>query len=182
MICNYCFENENIKKYIEDNGNEAALDYQCQECQEMNDTNLIDEMYVISEAELSERVCTVITNLFEHENVHGLYGSAAMIAEGDEEPNDYAGCLSLNEVCWELFDDGDKLSTLIVENHNGREFTDGGYNDFSDEYGNVWKDKCWFEQDSLSWNRFSEKIKHSLRFFDTEDFNRLYELKKLEKL
>jgi len=183
VICNYCFSNEQIKQFIEENGDEAEENYQCSNCQEVNNDDLIEPIYILANSELAARLQQVIQNLYEHETIHGLYGSATMFArDEDEEPNDYAGCLNLEEVCWEIFDDGDKLAKIISSNVNIRDIQQGCDDLFSDTYSQVWKDKCWFEQDSLNWEKFSKKIKHSLRFFDTIDYNRINELQKLNMI
>lgn len=183
MVCNYCFSNIQIKQYIKENGDNAEENYQCKNCQEISNDDLSEPMYILSKSRLTEKLQQVIQNLYEHENVHGLYGSAIMFArEENEEPNDYAGCLNLEEVCWELFDDGDKLAQIISSNISIRDIQQGGDDLFSDTYSQVWKDKCWFEQDSLNWEEFSKKTKHSLRFFDTYDYSRINELQKLNRV
>lgn len=183
MICSYCFRDEKIQTYIIANGSKANKNHLCEECQTVNEEDLITEMYLIQKSDLADRLRMVITNLYSHENQHGLYGSARAFAEGDEEPNDYAGCSSLSDVCWDLFNEGEKLPSLLIETQNWKDIADGcDASEFDDEYSNVWKGKCFFEQDSFDWDNFSKKIKHSLRFFDTDEFNRVDELEKLNRL
>jgi hypothetical protein len=184
MVCNYCFSSEQIKQFIKENGIEAEQAYQCPNCQKINNDYLIEPLYILLKVELAKKLQQVIQNLYEHEAVHGLYGRATMfVREDGDEPNDFAGCLSLQEVCEELFEDEDnQLAQIISSNVNIRNIKQGGNDYFSDIYSEVWKDKCWFEQDSLNWEEFSKKTKHSLRFFDTNYYSRINELQKLNRV
>lgn len=184
MVCNYCFSNEHIRQYIDYNGEEATQNYQCSNCQKINNND--DSMYVLAKSELSEKLQQVIENLYKHETVHGLYGSATMFAreEGDE-PNDFAGCLNLEEVCWEIFDDGDKLAHIISSNVNIRDIQQGGDDYFSDIYSQVWKDKCWFDNEHFhlsQWQTFCENVKHKARYFSHPSFNTTEALQNFSQL
>lgn len=185
MICNYCFSNENIKKYIKENGIKAKQAYQCPNCQEINNEDLIEPIYMLSRSELAKKLQEVIQNLYEHETVHGLYGSAVMFArEENDEPNDYAGCLSLEEVCWECFNDGDSLAQIISSNVNIRDIQQGEDDLFSDTYSAVWKDKCWWNNEHFGlsqWQTFCENVKHKARYFNHKDFSVTNFLKKFKK-
>lgn len=175
MICNYCFSNKQINNFIQTTGNLATLNYQCPHCQQIYNDDLIEEMYIMPKRLLVEKLQQVILNCYEHECVHGLFGSATMFAreEGDD-PNDYAGCLNLEEVCWELFDDGDKLAQIISSNINIRDIQQGGDDYFSDIYSLVWKDRCWWDNEGFGlsqWQSFCENVKHKARYFSHPSFD-----------
>jgi hypothetical protein len=181
MVCNFCFENVRIRQYIEENGKKAKLGYECSECKEKNE-DLIDDMYIFSKQELAEKLKEIIVKLYEHENNHGLVGSAISYAEDGDDPSMYHGCVSLIEVCEDIFGDGDKLAQIISDSINERDIMQGDDDLFSDIYSEVWKDNCWWDNDQFNWKDFSRKVKHSLRFFDDKHFNRLENLSKLNNL
>lgn len=178
MVCNYCFSNEDIRDFIKSQGKQAEPNYRCNECRLINDKSIEQPKYLLSKYSLSEKLQQVIKNLYRHEYEHGLYGSATSNAEDDDMDTD-GGCLSLEEVCWELFEDGDKLATLITQNRDWQRAIKAGDDYFSETNTSVWAPICWFEQESIDWKYFSDKIKHSLRFFDSDDFSRTEELEKL---
>lgn len=66
MICNYCFSNEQIKQYIEENGDEAEQNHQCQNCQEINNDDLIEPMYVLEKLEIIEKSNILSINIKNH--------------------------------------------------------------------------------------------------------------------
>lgn len=174
MICNYCSSNKQINNFIQTTGDLATLNYQCPHCQEIYNDDLIDKMYIMPKSLLVEKLQQVIFNCYEHECVHGLFGSATMFAreEGDD-PNDFAGCLDLKEVCWDLFGD-EELSELISSNLSWRDIADGAEDYFSDTYSLVWKDRCWWDDERFGlsqWQTFCENVKHKARYFSHPGFN-----------
>lgn len=186
MICNYCFSNKQISNLIQTTGNAAALNYQCPHCQEINSDDLIEPMFVLEKSILAEKLKQVIHNCYAHECVHGLFGSATMFAreEGDE-PNDFAGCLDLEEVCWDLFDDGERLAELISSNINIRGIQQGEDDYFSDKYSLDWKDRCWWDNEEYGlsqWQLFCENVKHKARYFPHPSFNTTEVLQKFSQL
>jgi len=169
VICNFCFDNGQIKNFIEEKGKKAPEDYCCEECGECN-KNLIEDMYLIEKSIMVEKLESVILNLYTHIYQYALSGNTI-------EPY-----LTLEEVCWEAFDlwdGGDGLAELISEN-SIMSSADGGDGFFYDATSQQWLPVCWLTPDSFDWERFSKKVKHSLRFFDTPDFNRKEELQKLD--
>ena len=178
-ICNYCFDNEELSQWIVENGVEISSDYTCS-CGVKADE--VESQFILEKKELAEKLKEIILELYEHENMHGLVGSARSYAEKGEDLSVYHGCVSLREVCEDLFANED-LAEIIYESVNWKDIAGGGYDDdFSDVDNPLWKDKCWWGYGEFSWNYFSNKVKHSLRFFDTPDFNRLEELQKLDNL
>jgi hypothetical protein len=181
IICNYCFDNEELNKWIEKNGEKSENNFICPNCK--TSAKEVNEIYFLNKKDLAEKLQEIIKELYEHESMHGLCGSAAMVArEENDNPNDYIECLTLAEVCWELFDDGDKLAKIISSNQNIRNIQQGEDDLFLEIYTPVWKSKCWWGYGEFNWDYFSDNVKHSLRFFDSSEFNRLEELQKLNNL
>jgi len=173
VICNYCFENEEIKKYIEENGEKAKTQYQCLECRTSN-KEIVDEMYIISKRTLAKQMQNIIFKLYEHDNDLGMMQNAENnFCEDGEDPNFYAQLQSLEEVCFDLFGD-EKLAQIISENTNLRNIADGGNDCFSDIYSLVWKEKCWWDNEEFGlsqWQTFCENVKHKARYFNHKDFS-----------
>lgn len=77
----------------------------------------------------------------------------------------------------------DIVERLCEETLHYREVKDGAEpTGFCEPYSESWVKHCWFDQGHqyLNWDYFSQKVKHSLRFFDADGFNRLDELEKLD--
>jgi len=173
VICNYCFENEEMKKYIEENGEKAKTQYQCLECRTSN-KETVDEMYIISKRTLAKKMQNIIFKLYEHDNDLGMMQNAENnFCEDGEDPNFYAQLQSLEEVCFDLFGD-EKLAQIISENTNWRNIADGGDDYFSDIYSLVWKEKCWWDDERFGlsqWQTFCENVKHKARYFNHNNFS-----------
>jgi len=172
MICNYCFEDEKIQKYITINGVVANNDHICT-CGRQNDAEEEIKLYLLEKNVLADKLAEVIEDLYVHEDTHGLGGSASSFAEGDEDPFDLAGLLDIQDICMDCFeDDCSVLAEFIVENKSFDEF-----NHFESSVYREWKDRCFFENDeeneySLSkWQKFCENVKHKARYFDHEEFS-----------
>ena len=161
MICNYCFYDEKLNKWIEENGKKVKNDYICPNCH--TSAREVDEIYILDKKDLVEKLKNIILNLYENDIELGVYHFAEKnLCDNGEDPNSYAELKSLKEVCCDLFGD-ERLAEIISENFENvdwRNIADGDYDN----------------------NYFSDKVKHSLRFFDTPDFNRLEELQKLDNL
>ena len=177
-ICNYCFDNEELSQWIVENGVEISNDYTCS-CGVKADE--VESQFILEKKELAEKLKEIILELYEHDDNLGMYNYAKSFCDEGEDPNYYAQLKSLEDVCYDLFGD-ERLAYIISENVSWKDIADGGYDDFSDVDNPLWKDKCWWGYGEFSWNYFSNKVKHSLRFFDTPDFNRLEELQKLDNL
>lgn len=170
MVCNYCFEYEEISNYIKENGFKASHNYQCPDCQ-----SLEDEMYLLSKDDLAKKLQKIILTLYEHDNDLGMMHYAEKyICEGDEVPNSYAQLEDIYSVCYELFEDDTKIPEIIASNINFRDIQQGGDDLFSDTYNEVWKTKCWWDNENFGlsqWQTFCENIKHRARYFNHDDFS-----------
>ncbi|CAA6816889.1 MAG: Unknown protein [uncultured Sulfurovum sp.] len=166
MICSYCFDSKNIYDFIQDNGEKAPPNYDCEVCGERNHPK-VGDLHIMQKSELSKKLKEVIRKLYTHIYEYALPNNAV-------EPY-----ITLEEVCWEVFDNGDKIAELIAS-ESVYETADGGDGYFDDTDSQQWLPICWLTPDSFDWDGFTKKVKHSLRFFDTVDFNRKEELEKLD--
>ena len=185
MICNSCFDNENLKDYIKETGKKDPSKFKCQECGKENE-DLIDDMYLLTKSNLAIKLQNIILKLYEHDNDLGMYSNAEKIfCENGKDPNSYAQLQSLNEVCYQLFEDEEIIPELLSENGKYRYIKDGGDDLFSDIHSEVWKEKCWWgnEEFGLSqWQTFCENVKHKARYFNHKDFSVTSFLEKSKKL
>jgi len=173
MICSNCFDNQNLKDYIKEIGEEADKEYRCPECKKRVQ-DIIDDTYILSKSDLAEKLQKTILNLYSHDNEHGLVYSARDYAEDGEDPGMYHGCISLIDVSENLFGDGEIIPKLLSENISDSYIKDGGENLFSDESSEVWKDKCWWDNEEFGlsqWQTFCENVKHKARYFNHKDFS-----------
>ncbi|MEA1879588.1 MAG: RES family NAD+ phosphorylase [Campylobacterota bacterium] len=167
MICNYCFDSEVITKLIVENGVQGSSDYSCEGCSHHNE-DLEDDIFCISKSDLVEQLAKSIRNLYVHINEYQLAGG------GNES------YVSLEEICSEFCDlCGYKVATMI-SNELWYEHKDGRHDSFGDINDLEWLPLYMVQEDNFDWTDFSKKVKHSLRFFDTKDFNRKEELQKLD--
>ena len=170
MICNYCFENEELNDYIKKQGSKATHSYQCPECQ-----SLEDNMYILSKDDLARKLQKIILQLYEHDNDLGMMHFAEKnICEDGEDPNTYAQLKDLYSVTYELFEDDHKLAELIASYRNIKDIQQGGDDLFSDIYSEVWKEKCWWDDEHFGlsqWQTFCENVKHKARYFEHNDFS-----------
>lgn len=170
MICNYCFENEELNEYIKEQGSKATHSYQCPECKSSE-----DDMYILAKVDLAKKLQKIILSLYEHDNDLGMMHFAEKnICEDGEDPNSYAQLQNLYSVCYELFEDDTKLSELIASHRNIKDIQQGGDDLFSDTYSEVWKEKCWWDDERFGlsqWQTFCENVKHKARYFNHNDFS-----------
>lgn len=170
MICDNCFDSKKINSFIYEHGEYADPDYECLQCGSRNHPK-VGDMKTISKQELIENIKKSIINLYVHIHDYALPNHAT------------ESYLSLEEVCEEVFeldDDGEKLAQMICH-ESAWESANGGNGSFDDTNSQQWLPVCWLTPDSFDWDGFSRKVKHSLRFFDTVDFNRKEELQKLDR-
>ena len=182
IICNYCFDDEKLSQWIKKQGIKIEdNNFKCPNCK--TSVMEVDEIYVLDKKKLVEKLKEIILNLYENDIELGMYYFAEKnLCDNGEDSNYYAQLKSLEDVCYDLFGD-ERLANIISENVSWKDIADGGYDDyFSDVDSPLWKDKCWWGYGEFGWNYFSYKVKHSLRFFDTPEFNRLEELQKLDNL
>lgn len=180
MICNYCFDDEKLNEWIEENGEKVNNDYICPNCNIY--AKEVDKMYILDKKDLVEKLKDIILSLYENDIDLGMYHFAEKnLCDNGDDPNKYAGLISLEEICGDLFGN-EELAEMISENISWKDIADGSNDYFSDIDSPLWKDKCWWGYGEFSWDYFSSKVKHSLRFFDTSEFNRLEELQKLDTL
>lgn len=168
MICNYCYENKNLINYIEECGEKARIHDTCTECGTVNDHN---DMYRLSKIKLSKKLQNIILELYENDIDLGMYRFAEKnLCDDGEDPNTYAQLQSLEEICYDLFED-EKLADIISENI----IKDGSYEDFFyDKYSPMWKEKCWWNDDNFGlskWQAYCENVKHRARYFDHKEFS-----------
>jgi len=172
MICNHCFEDINIRNYIESNGEQS--NDPCPNCGAQSDPDEEYEVYCLEKRLLAEKLANVLQKLYIHENVHGLGGSARSHIERREDPGDLAGLLDLDEACDDIFSDN-QLGRFIVDNRPFVNIADGDFDYFESPYHPAWKDRCFFEDDneySLSkWEQFCKNVKHKARYFDHPEFS-----------
>lgn len=170
MVCNYCFESEELNDYIREHGSKATSNYQCPECQSSDEL-----MYLLSKNTLAMKLQKIISTLYEHDDDLGMmYYAQKYICKGDGNPNSYAQLQNLSEVCFELFGGDEQIPNLLSSNIDYSHIKDGGDDLFSDTYSEVWKEKCWWddEQFALSqWQTFCENVKHKARYFNHKDFS-----------
>ena len=218
-FCENCFENENIKQYIRENGKETKKEFHCSFCYYENEIdefeveNCIEEyinesileieknttkedfeenedkyyekceiecrekyqkicedrhsesIFIIEPEKLVLKLKKVVDKLYEHENQHGIYGSANSDhwTEGTDCPCSIAGLISSDEVCANIFDDdGEKIQNILEEYDE----------EFSDFHECPWLCKC-FDSSGYklyNWKAFCEHTKHKMRYFDHVNF------------
>ena len=159
MICNYCFDSEIIFEQIVAVGTLVPFDYCCEKCLNCNE-DLEEDMFYLSKLELLELLAKFIRNSYVHINEYQLPGG------GNES------YLCLEEIFSEICDlCGEEIANILVNECDLCE----------DIYYSEWLPICYLERDSLDWEDFSKNIKDSLRFFDTDTFNRKEELQKLDR-
>jgi len=128
MICNNCFENKNLKKYIEDNGSKVKNGYQCSQCKKIENCSIKTNIFKISKNTLSKKIQEIILTLYEHNNDLGMRHYAEKnICEDGENPNNYAQLKSLESLCFNLFEEEEIIPKLLSENINYRAIKDGEY-------------------------------------------------------
>jgi len=175
MICNQCFEDEKIQKYIISHGKKANDGYKCI-CGAESNYEYEEFIYLLNKQKLAEKLIEIIKKLHVHENEHGMGGSARSYVEDEEDPFKFASLSDLEDVCYDYFGDN-LIADFIVENKLYVDISDGDYDYFESKYYKVWKDRCFFENDeeneySLSkWQKFCENVKHKARYFDHEGFS-----------
>jgi len=172
MICNHCFEDINIRDYIESNGEQS--NNSCPNCGAQSDPYEEMEVYLLEKRLLAEKLVDIVQKLYTHENVHGLGGSARSHIERGEDPNDLAGLSDLDDVCENIFGDN-QLSIFIVDNRPFVDMADGDFDYFESPYHTVWKHRCFFEDDNgyrlSEWKNFCKNVKHKARYFDHPEFS-----------
>lgn len=110
--CENCFEDENLKGFIEENGIKSNP-FNCSHCGNFNSKYMIDE-YV-----LSSWIKSIICKVYSYED--GIaYTISKNYVEGDEEINDYAPFRDLYEVCEDLFDCEADTIIEIINNYSSR--------------------------------------------------------------
>lgn len=170
MICNYCFENENLSNYIKEYGSKAVSTFQCTTCNSSD-----EDMYILHKKDLAQKLQEIILRLYEHDDNLGMMNYAQKyICEGEEEPNRYAQLQNLISICYELFEDETKIPKLISSNIDYSYVKNGGIDLFSEIYSEVWKDKCWWDNENFGlsqWQTFCENVKHRARYFNHKDFS-----------
>jgi len=185
MICNFCFENKNLKEYIEENGDKAEDGYICSQCKLEND-DLKNDMYILSKSNLAQKLQVIIQNLYEHDNDLGmLHFAEKNICENGEDPNQYTQLKCLQSICFELFEEEEIIPKLLSENINYTYIKDGGDDLFSDIHSEIWKEKCWWDNEEFGlslWQTFCENVKHKARYFNHKDFSVTAFLEKSKKL
>ena len=166
-ICNHCFDRKIINKLIAENGMKDFSDYLCIRCS-ICSRKSEDDIFYIEKDDLLEKLAEAIKNLYVHIDQYTLAG-------GGRE-----SYVSLEQICSKFCDlCGDKVAQMISDEFSW-EHKDGG-GSFGDINDPEWLPICWLEQEGLNWDRFSQEVKHSLRFFDTNNLNRKEELQKLDR-
>jgi hypothetical protein len=185
MICTNCFANENLKDYIKKVGKKADKEYICLECN-VRVQDIIDDTYILSKSDLAKKLQDIILKLYEHDNnLEMLHYAEKNICENGEDPNKYAKLKCLQSICFELFEDEEIIPELLSENISYSHIQDGGDDLFSDIHSEVWKEKCWLDNEKFGlsqWQTFSENVKHKARYFNHKDFSVTNFLDKLQDL
>ena len=57
MVCNYCFENENLSNYIKEYGSKAVLNFQCTTCNSSD-----EDIYILPKKDLAQKNTITICN------------------------------------------------------------------------------------------------------------------------
>jgi len=170
MVCNYCFENENLSSYIKEYGSKAVLNFQCTTCNSSD-----EDMYILPKKDLAQKLQEIISRLYEHDDDLGMMHFAEKnICDDGEDPNTYAQLESLHSLSYELFEDETKIPELLNSNINIRDIQQGGDDLFSDIYSEIWKTKCWWDDENFGlsqWQTFCENVKHRARYFNHKDFS-----------
>lgn len=176
--CNFCFDDLNIQEFIQEYGEKVSDNHVCEneDCTSDLCTHIIDH------DELSEWMISIVNKVYCY-NEETAY-SVSRVLEGSETIRDYSPFRNLYEICGELFgDQSDKfVSILCSDELHWDEFIDGASRSgFCSPENEFWLPVCWYDHghEYISWEQFSKKIKHSLRFFDDRTFNRVEELNKL---
>ena len=170
MVCNYCFENENLSNYIKEYGSKAVLNFQCTTCNSSD-----EDIYILPKKDLAQKLQEIILRLYEHDNDLGMMHFAEKnICDDGEDPNTYAQLENLYSLSYELFEDETKIPELLNSNINIRDIQQGGDDLFSDIYSEIWKTKCWWDDENFGlsqWQTFCENVKHRARYFNHKDFS-----------
>ena len=147
--------------------NEENYELKCKEdCQKKYKQSCIDkltiETYIIEQDILIKKIQEVIEKLYEHDDEHGLYGSASSNywTEGVDCPCFIAGLKSTDEICGDIFgEDGEKIANLL--------------NDCYAFHECPWLCRC-FDNDEGNrfgkWSNFCENVKYKARYFDHKEF------------
>jgi len=150
------YEN-NEEAYISECEKECKRKYR-QTCIE----KLAEETYIIEKDVLVAKMKEVIEKLYEHDDEHGLYGSASSkhYTEDVDSPCWIAGLKSTDEICGDIFgEDGEKITNLLDGNYGFHECP--------------WLCRC-FDKDEGNrfgkWSDFCENVKHKARSFDHKEF------------
>lgn len=178
-VCENCFESDLIYNYITQNGQKQTVSFICSDCGKIS-------VYKINKYDFKILLRKIIRKHFEHEYTHGLYGSAQMMA--DDEDDDISVFIpsrisySLRDVCCELFkiDDESRFYDLLCESSRD---TDSEFDcDIDDEYWiNMGRDWDGSSRIELKWDEFCKNVKHKARYFDHTQYSRINELSKLEE-
>lgn len=175
MVCNYCFENEDIQDLIVSLDVSAEDSYVCSCGMQNNDIEEI-KLYLMDKEELAKFLIDIIEELYVHENTHGIGMSARSYVEDGEDPFEFAGLSDLYEVCESLFDDS-FLADFIIDNKPYVDIPNGEEDLFESAYYRVWQHRCFFERDDedefglSNWEVFCKNVKHKARYFDHGDFS-----------
>lgn len=176
QYCNFCFDDLNIQEFIQEYGEKVSDGHVC----ENEDCTSDLCTHIIEYNELFEWLVEIITKVYSYEE--GFAHSASQLVEDDSENiSDFAPFINLYNVCDKLFY-GDIVDLLCNDNLSEREIRQGASpTGFCEPDIECWLPVCWFDHGHkyISWEQFSKKIKHSLRFFDDQTFNRVEELNKL---
>lgn len=153
-ICEKCFNSNSISNYIKQIGEELSTAQRCNHCTRLS-------KYRIEKYDLRYTIRDIITTFYEHEEEHGLYGSAEMAFKNDEnmDIDSMLGGKSLKDICFELFE-------IDCENsffHFLCDYSHDGDSRFNDSDWNVWINMgCdWQDIDriNLNWEDLSDRIK-----------------------
>ena len=196
-FCINCFENENIKGFIKDNGNLVQdKTFKCGFCQvsdwkhnEMYDIKDYDkklfnskEIYIISQDVFNKKIIAIINEYFK-------YVESTRYDEQDKFL-DLIDILSDKLFFGESTDVLIKLAKYDFIRYKNFPFNENEKKDYThnpkDNYTSqeIYWIKCWKQKENISWTEFKEHTKHKARYFDHEKstFKLSQKLKPFRKL
>ena len=196
-FCINCFENENIKGFIKDNGNLVQdKTFKCGFCQvsdwkhnEMYDIKDYDkklfnsnEIYIISQDVFNKKIIAIINEYFKY----------VESTRYDEQGKflDLIDILSDKLFFGESTDVLIKLAKYDFIRYKNFPFNENEKKDYThnskDNYTSqeIYWIKCWKQKENISWTEFKEHTKHKARYFDHEKstFKLSQKLKPFRKL
>ena len=196
-FCINCFEDENIRNFIKSNGKHIKNEvFKCKFCQvpdgehnenyEIKDYDkklLTEEIYVIKQDLLNEKIIEIINEHFEF--------IQSPIYNGEN------GLLNLIDILSDKLFYGEMSDVLIklakydfikykdfpFNESEKKEYTNKSKNDYTSQ--EIYWINCWKQKENISWNEFKEHTKYNARYFDhkkstfnltqtLEPFNKIY--------